>query len=706
MPRRLVAHDPHGEVVVSGAAVIIGDSEDASDDVAGRELAQAGGANRPADIAGAKRGRVILLDLPRQHGAHRNDLRVHTLVAGDHLPCRRGVRVQPAGVQEAADQREVVALQHLYVEGVHERRSVDDDHRRHGVAVGRGRARGHDVRVPVCAGDGEGHVERAVLGWNEGRALGAGGQRRVQARTFDGPLPGGDGLAVVRVFREVLELDGAALHRLVERRECELRYRWREDGGGERVAPHTLVAVGDRHGDGTIAVVSGGVDVAEIEGLCALIESQLLRTGAIAIVDNRGPGVAFVRVGEVAGPAERVPRLDRGVDADVHGRRSVGLKLDGRGDLEVGCHGVALGEEQVEVVVAPHREAEGVQVHASGHCRVDAPEVNHQVVIDEYPQVVVAGEGEGLAALVREDRVDLVGEVVVVRPALVAEELTVDREERVGVVGVDAAPRRRLSQSDRVAAGHVDGRNIPVPLIESLLAVSRRIAGPTGIDRFLVRPEGSLHDARVDPDYALEIRVRIVEISDGAGQVDRLHVDRGAGTRRTRRQHSQRGDSEQARESYAPWRHPTSQCPQHLAAPTVLGSPGSTIDRQALCVSHVVRVRPPTAFPAGRRTLSSLFFCERRDDYHHAGGDTAPVSHQASGAVLGPETRGRRNTDHYPPSSHVFGALNHRWFGSIAHNRATVAYQKAHPGHQLAGRTDCALSTTTGLRRTCRASPG
>jgi hypothetical protein len=47
--------------------------------------------------------------------------------------------------------------------------------------------------------------------------------------------------------------------------------------------------------------------------------------------------------------------------------------------------------------------------------RVEAAEVDGQLAIDEGPKIVVAGEGEDLAALVGEGGVDLGGEVEVVQ---------------------------------------------------------------------------------------------------------------------------------------------------------------------------------------------------------------------------------------------------------------------------------------------------
>ena len=103
---------------------------------------------------------------------------------------------------------------------------------------------------------------------------------------------------------------------------------------------------------------------------------------------------------ECRGRAHWVPRVslrdraDRGVDAEVR------------------LGGVALGVEDVEVVRDALDEAEGVEVDRTAGHAVDAAEVDDEVAVDEDPHVVVALEGEGLAAVVDELGVDLGREVV------------------------------------------------------------------------------------------------------------------------------------------------------------------------------------------------------------------------------------------------------------------------------------------------------
>ena len=116
-----------------------------------------------------------------------------------------------------------------------------------------------------------------------------------------------------------------------------------------------------------------------------------------------------------------------------------------------------LAVEQVEGVGAADGQAQRlglrIEVDRRRGRRVRPPQVDRQVAVEEDPDVVVAGELQGLAAAVGEVGVRLQGEVEVVLPPLVAEELAVDREE-VGVAeGVDPRPGPvSRSGSSRVVA--------------------------------------------------------------------------------------------------------------------------------------------------------------------------------------------------------------------------------------------------------------
>lgn len=95
---------------------------------------------------------------------------------------------------------------------------------------------------------------------------------------------------------------------------------------------------------------------------------------------------------------------------------SLGLGADGGVDAEVGLHGVALGVEDVERIGDAGGEAEVVELDVRGGVAVYAADVDRQLLVDEYPDVVVTGECEGLAAGVLECGVDLGREVEVVLP--------------------------------------------------------------------------------------------------------------------------------------------------------------------------------------------------------------------------------------------------------------------------------------------------
>ena len=97
-------------------------------------------------------------------------------------------------------------------------------------------------------------------------------------------------------------------------------------------------------------------------------------------------------------------------------RASLWLGADGRVDAEVGFDGVAFGVENVEGVGGADGEAEVVELHVAAAVAVHAADVDGELLIDKHPDVVVAGECEGLAAAVLKCGVDLGREVEVVLP--------------------------------------------------------------------------------------------------------------------------------------------------------------------------------------------------------------------------------------------------------------------------------------------------
>ena len=93
---------------------------------------------------------------------------------------------------------------------------------------------------------------------------------------------------------------------------------------------------------------------------------------------------------------------------------SLRLGADGRVDAEVRLGGVPFGVEDVQQIDLSDGEAEVVELDVGGGIAVHATEVDHELLVDIYPDVVVTGEGEGLAAGVLEAGVDLGREVEVV----------------------------------------------------------------------------------------------------------------------------------------------------------------------------------------------------------------------------------------------------------------------------------------------------
>src|SRR5205814_9006476 len=137
---------------------------------------------------------------------------------------------------------------------------------------------------------------------------------------------------------------------------------------------------------------------------------------------------------------------------------------------------VAFGVEELEGVDAAELEAEGggglVEVDGAAGGGVQAAEVHGQLAVDEDPEVVVAGEGEVLAAAVLDAGVQLGGEVEVVRLAVgvvagVAETGVVEGEKVGALEGGDAVDGLEREVDD---VGLVDVGDGPVPLIEVHLA--------------------------------------------------------------------------------------------------------------------------------------------------------------------------------------------------------------------------------------------
>ena len=96
------------------------------------------------------------------------------------------------------------------------------------------------------------------------------------------------------------------------------------------------------------------------------------------------------------------------------------------------------GKENVNRVTTAHGKSElaraSGEIHRHGLRTVNTAQIDRQVPIDEYEDVVVAVEGEFLVALERECGRNRQREVVIVHVIFIAEELPVDREERLILV--------------------------------------------------------------------------------------------------------------------------------------------------------------------------------------------------------------------------------------------------------------------------------
>jgi hypothetical protein len=120
-----------------------------------------------------------------------------------------------------------------------------------------------------------------------------------------------------------------------------------------------------------------------------------------------------------------------GYNGSVH---DVGDEIDRRVDAEVRLDDVPFGLEEVErILLADDETGRGGdlgELHLLGERRVDAADVDDELLVDEDEDVVVAAELERLVAAVLELRVELDGEVIVVRIALVAEAVAGRRPPR------------------------------------------------------------------------------------------------------------------------------------------------------------------------------------------------------------------------------------------------------------------------------------
>jgi len=119
-------------------------------------------------------------------------------------------------------------------------------------------------------------------------------------------------------------------------------------------------------------------------------------------------------------------------------------------------------------IVLAHSQPKRVQVHRSRHFRVHTPEVDDELVVDEHPHVIIAGEFKLLTATVCEAQVDLTREEEVVHARAIVrshlvEALSVERE--VLRVRVRRDVRRRvIVEREVLLDADVDARYVLEPL--------------------------------------------------------------------------------------------------------------------------------------------------------------------------------------------------------------------------------------------------
>src|SRR5436190_23069805 len=104
-----------------------------------------------------------------------------------------------------------------------------------------------------------------------------------------------------------------------------------------------------------------------------------------------------------------------------------------------------------------------------------AAQIDHQLIRDEYPHVVVTGKRKDLSPAVNERGVRLQGEVIVAWEAFVAEQLVVDRKDRAILEEVAARRVRTSYQLQPAVLVHVYARHTVIPRIKPPLP--RRPAG-------------------------------------------------------------------------------------------------------------------------------------------------------------------------------------------------------------------------------------
>src|SRR4051812_24769399 len=126
-----------------------------------------------------------------------------------------------------------------------------------------------------------------------------------------------------------------------------------------------------------------------------------------------------------------------------------------------------------------------------------AADVDDELVVDEDPHVVVAGEAEGLATLILKRGVNFGREkeivwLAVVVLATVAESETIEREERAAREAAHAVVRREI---DVEHEGLIRAWHVAIKRIERGRVADRVRCAFVRVDGFLIGAERLLNDA-------------------------------------------------------------------------------------------------------------------------------------------------------------------------------------------------------------------
>ena len=248
-----------------------------------------------------------------------------------------------------------------------------------------------------------------------------------------------------------------------------------------------------------------------------------------------------------------------GVHGVLHGEVRARLEVQVRGDPQVGLGGVPFAEEEVPRIGLSGDESDlrgqGVQSDGRGEFHVRAAQVDHELVVDEHPHVVVAAEGERLTGRVDELRVRFQAEAEIVEFSIflggipdvrgLGDQVVVGILEGVDgevgrvVVGIGIGALRGQGQGNVDAGRGVDPGDVVEPIREMEEALGSRralhggaVGSKGGLDE--TGPQSGSDDVR----GGLEVGAgRAVEVADGGGEVGhqadaRDPVEIGAGGRR------------------------------------------------------------------------------------------------------------------------------------------------------------------------------